>query len=599
MRRATKSLLIAGLLGAGCSADPGTLNPPDTTDVDSMGTGSGTSPTSSVGGVSGSSSTSPTAGTTGGATGSGASTGGTAAGTSSEVSEEPPPPPDTCVPGIPTTSQIPRMTPVQYNGALRDLLGVTEVDGTTPALALGVEENRGAMTATEWTAYQNVAAKIASSVISGANKEQFINCDAADETCLDTTIREFGLKAFRRPLSEEEVAQFMAFSTLTPTGTPDEVAEAILYGFLVSPSFIMLPELDEAKEGESYKLNQYEIATRLATLIWRSIPDATLLDAAKNGTLGTPAEVLEQANRMIAVKEKSGPLLADFHKFFAEINSSSHWNRTSHDESLFPEGVSQEAFSQSMMAEVDQFFAEVANTGRFQDLFLSPVAYINKDNAAIYDKDPSMFTAEFQRVELDPNERPGFLTRAAFLSSYSGFTKTSPILRGAYIGQKFLGATPVPPKEGVPTEPPPGNYQTRREEVDALTAPDDCKSCHHTAINPPGYVMEMYDAMGKVQTVDPLGGPINMVAEVTVDNVPMTINNPLELMQAIANGSSGQHRYAERWVEYATGRSPNGNDTCAVEPIAMKLSADGNYTIVKLLADLTQTDTFLLRNTGN
>lgn len=588
MRPETGALLIASLLGAGCAADEGNTNglTPGETGVDANPSGQNSGNTVPVG------STGSPNGTSVSSSSSGLNTG--------TNPPPPPPPPPACVPGIPETSQVPRMTPVHYNGALRDLLGVTEVDGTTPALALGIEENRGAMTATEWTAYQNVADKIAKAVVSGPNRAQFITCDPAEAACLESTIREFGLRAFRRPLLEEEVAQFMGFATLTPPPeSPDEVAEAILYGFLTSPSFIMLPELDPAKEGEVYKLNQYEIATRLATLIWRSIPDDALLDAAKNNGLGTPAQVLEQANRMIAVKEKSGPLLADFHRFFAEINSSSHWNRTTHDPSMFPAGVAEADFNQAMMAEVDLFFAEVANSGRFQDLFLSPVAYVNQSNAAIYDLDPSQYTDVLTRVELEPAQRPGFLTRAAFLSSYSGFTKTSPILRGAFIGQKFLGATPVPPVAGVPTEPPPGEYKTRREEVDKLTEPTECAACHHTAINPPGYVMEMYDAMGAIQTVDPLGGPIDMVAEVMVDNVATTINNPLELMQAIANGASGQRRYAERWVEYATGRSPNANDACSVEPIALKLSTDGSYTIIKLLADLTQTDTFVLRTTGN
>jgi hypothetical protein len=600
MRRATQSLFILSLLSAGCSAD-GDLdpNPPAGTDgTDSFGSSSGTGQVSPTGGPSGTGTVSPTSGATGG-TNVSDGTGGSVSPTGTSTDDTELPPPGQCKPGIPVTSQIPRMTPIQYDNALRDLLGVTNVGGKTPSKALGVEENKGAVTGTEWTAYQNVAAQIVTDVMGGAGKANFIACDEAAEGCLEESVRAFGLKVFRRPLTEEEVAQFMEFDNLTPKGTPTEVASAILNAFLVSPSFLLMPELSEEKEADSYKLTQYEIATRLATLMWRSVPDAVLLEAAKNNELGTPAQVLAQAERMIGDKAKVGPLLADFHKFFAEINSSSHWDRTEHDVAQFPEGVSKEAFSATMMAEVDQFFAEVAASGTFKDLFLSNIAFINKDNAAIYGEDPADYTAELKRVELDPMTRPGFLTRAAFLSSYSGYTKTSPILRGAYIGQKMLGAAAVPAKQGVPTEPPPGNYTTRREEVEALTSPDDCKSCHHQAINPPGFVMEMYDAMGRVQTKDPLGGDINMVADVNVDGQVQTINSPFELMSAIANGSSGRHKYAERWVEYATGRTPNGNDYCSVEVIEDKLASDANYTIVKLLADLSQTEPFKLRNAGN
>jgi len=111
--------------------------------------------------------------------------------------------------------------------------------------------------------------------------------------------------------------------------------------------------------------------------------------------------------------------------------------------------------------------------------------------------------------------------------------------------------------------------------------------------------MEMFDSIGAVQTTDRLGGAINTKADIVVDGKVVTINNPAELMQAIATGTAGQRIYAERWVEYATGRSPNANDACSVDTIAMKLSSDGTYTIVKLLADLSQTEPFTLRAVGN
>lgn len=512
-----------------------------------------------------------------------------------------PPAPGVCDPTIPSTTQLPRLTPIQYDNVMRDLLKVTDLGGKTPSVALGLEENRGNMTSTEWTAYQKVAGQIAKAVMAGANKTEFIKCDPAAAGCLDTTIREFGLKAFRRPLTDPEVAAFLEFDNLTPKGEPAAVAEAILNAFLVSPSFIMLPELNQEKDASNnFKLSPYEVATRLATLIWRSTPDDILLAAAKDNQLNTKEQILSQAERMIAVKEKSGALLADYHRFYADIRQNAgHWNRTKHDTAKLPQGVTEEALSAAMMDEVSAFFAEVAGTGSYKDLFLSPVAFVNKTTAPLYGLDPAMYTDELQKVELSATERPGFLTRIGFLSSYSGYDETSPILRGAYISQNMLGAPAVAPVQGVPTEPPAGDYMTKREKVDALTAPDDCASCHHVFINPPGYVMEVFDTLGKVQTQDPLGGPINSTADILVDGKTITMSTPLELMQAIATGTSGQRMYAQRWVEYATGRSPNNQDNCAVEALSMKLSTDGTYTIVKLLADLSQTEPFTLRTVGN
>jgi len=113
-------------------------------------------------------------------------------------------------------------------------------------------------------------------------------------------------------------------------------------------------------------------------------------------------------------------------------------------------------------------------------------------------------------------------------------------------------------------------------------------------------VMENYDGVGKWQTKDPKGGDINTTATVNFGNgVPAKeISSPVELMNAIAAAPMAQELYAQAWVSFSTGRQPNGNDQCTVDALKTKLAA-GNYTILSLLGDLTQADSFRLRVRGS
>ena len=107
--------------------------------------------------------------------------------------------------------------------------------------------------------------------------------------------------------------------------------------------------------------------------------------------------------------------------------------------------------------------------------------------------------------------------------------------------------------------------------------------------------MERYDAVGKWQDVDPRGGPINGTADVVFsDTVTKTITSPKELMTELGMGSVTRRKYAEKWVSYTTRRDPNSNDACIVDDLNTKLSMDG-YTMLQLLADLTQAESFRLR----
>jgi hypothetical protein len=522
---------------------------------------------------------------------------------------------DVCAPGIPATSQVPRMTRLQYDQVMRDLLNVTGVASNMnqPPSVLLAEDSAAALTQIGWDAYLSTAEKIATETIAGANRSRFTTCaatatGAALTTCLTTDIRTFGRKLFRRPLTDEEVTSFLRFQNLTPAGTTNEIIESVLFAMLASPSFIMLPELAQMAEtvtpapGQTItgiKLTSHEAATRLSFLLWNSVGDDMLNTAADMNQLQTGAQIRAQAMRMLQSPKAAGGATA-FHRFYADISVSTHWlNRTTHSIGNFTMATYNAA-----MAELDAFFGDlVVSGGTFKDLFTSPNGFVTSATAPIYGVTSTATTPT--KMALDPARRPGFLTRVGFLSTHAHEMDTSPIQRGAFITQRVLGIpVGVPDPRFLMMTPPAANYTTQRQAMEALTNGAPCNTCHTARVNPPGFVLERYNAVGAWQDTDRLGGAINSTADVLLSVTPApagttkTITTPAELMAEIPNQPNAMSQYAQFFVTFATGRTQNQADTCIVHQLVTGLSGP-SYTIATMMADYTQADSFRLRTLGN
>ncbi len=512
-----------------------------------------------------------------------------------------------CTPGIAPTSQIPRLSNAQYDRTIRDLVGVTALAASgnvAPSQLLATDQAAG-LTDLGWSAYKSVADMVATQVMADpALKENFLACaPAADNACLHDTIVKFGRRAFRRPLTEGEVARFDAVvangAAITPTGASEEVAEALLYMFLISPSFIQRSEIVEQPDGTGqFILSNQEVASRLSYMLWGSMPDDELNQAADQGLLSSKDQILVQAQRMLQ-DPKARDMVSDFHRYYLLMGAGTRWGTAQKDPAVFPSFNSE--LLPLMTEETLRFFDHVAFSpgGTFQDYFLSPVAYVNNQTAPLYGLDPTQFGTELEEVNLDPNERPGFLTRLGFLNNFSSYSRTSPILRGAFITKEVIGIHIDPPPPGAnQSELPTGaDLDTNRKQVDAQTSGAACAGCHHAYINPPGFVMEAFDSVGAWQTNEAsTGAPIDTTAEITLDDgdTPVPVSGPVELMQQIANSRGAMRQYAQKWVSYAYEREADPLDSCTVQELATKMTA-GGYTVLNLITDLTQTDSFRMR----
>ena len=219
---------------------------------------------------------------------------------------------------------------------------------------------------------------------------------------------------------------------------------------------------------------------------------------------------------MVAVSSKTAPQLSAEHDKWVQMNNSGqHWWKIDHDPTVFP--LYQAGDVATYQAEMDNFFATVAQTGTYSDLFLSNVGFVTSDTAQIYGlSNASSYGTTLTKVQLDSNQRPGFMSRIGFLQSYSHYTNTAPILRGAFIAIYMLGINVPPPPAGAAMTPiPPGTYATNRDATVALVTQSGttCSGCHTNVIDPFGFALENYNGIGQWQTVDQLGGAIDATSD--------------------------------------------------------------------------------------
>lgn len=595
-----RGMIVAALLSAGCTQtieDPSPASGPngETPAPGTPGAGSGSGSGNGTGNGQGQGS--------GNGAGNGSGNGG---GVSTPGGQGPAASPTQCA-GVAPTSQIPRLTNFQYDRTIRDLLGVTalKASGNVAPSTLLATDQSGSLTDLGWSAYRSVAELIAAQVMADpASRAKFIECTPTGDgtECLRETIVKFGRRAFRRPMTEAEIASFEKVlaqrAEITATGSFEEVAEFILYVFLISPSFIQRAEITETPDGNGrYVLSNHEVASRLSYMLWGTIPDEELNLAADRGELSTSEQILAQAERMLR-DPRAREMVAGFHRYYLELGANTRWDTVQKDTTRFP--LFDRSLVPAMAAETERFFDYVVfdQGGTFQDLLLSPVAFVNAATAPLYGLDPAGFGTELQQVSLDPATRPGFLTRLGFLNAFAGSTRTSPILRGVFITKDVLGIDPGTPPPGALETPLPmsADLDTNRKQVEAQTASAACSGCHHTFINPPGYVMEAYDAVGKLQTHEArTGAPIDTVADVVLDGQnPVRVTDPADLMAKIAATPNAQRRYAQKWVAYAYARDGHPDDSCVVETLAARITA-GGYTILNLITDLTQSQSFRTR----
>lgn len=501
------------------------------------------------------------------------------------------------VEGIGWATRFPRLSHAQWENTVRDLLRLEAPADLAHTFALDPDDRpfdtfaAHSVSSNLWNDYQRAAETLARRVAGDpALFERILPADHARDP--EAFMTEFGSRAFRRPLTEEEAARYVALFEVGQElmdGEDDFArgAELVLAALLQSPHFLYRVERSTEADGDRIWLDGYEVASRLSYAFWNTMPSDELLAAAGAGELDTAEGVARWARRMLA-DERAAATIVSFHEQFFNVRS---FGTIGKDATLFPDfGLDLQPILQE---EARAYVREVAVTGDggIAELLTRPIGFVNQRTARFYGVEGN-FGEALEKVDLDPERRAGILTQIGFLSRYASQTQSDPILRGVHVSHNVLCAELPPPPNGVPPLPPIGEGQTNRERVEETTSAGSCKGCHEPFINPLGFAFENYDAVGQWRDTDN-GKPVDASAQYRLDGELVSYANALELSQLLAQSSSTHACYSGKWFEYVFGRPPAEVEDEVLADLA-DLSNAGSG-IRDLLAAMTTLDTFRAR----
>lgn len=486
-------------------------------------------------------------------------------------------------------SHLRRLTHAEYNNAIADLLG----DKSQPANAFPDDTQGGLFknTATVQTVppllaegYLNSAATLAERV----NIRTLAGCDFAAAGCVGDFIQRFGRRAYRRPLQPAEGQRLQQLYDGVRTKADVETGvRAVVAAILMAPQFLYHFEGGGADSGTPgvKKLAPFETASRLSSLLWASIPDNELLDAAAGGQLATREQIALQAQRML----KDPRARAATNVFYEQWFGMHELDTANKDAMLFP------TFGElrtSMREETVHFVNHVIweGDGKLETLLSAPYTFADARLAMLYGV-PAPSGQGFQRVSLNPAERAGIVTQASMLAGYSGMIETSPFKRGAWARTRLLcQELPAPPNE-VPPLPEPKAGVSLRDRAEEHTKASACASCHHL-IDGLGFGFEQYDAIGRARTMDN-GLKVDSSGEVTeTSDIDGKFNGGVELAKLLARSQQVRDCAPTQWLRYALARHEGPEDACSAQQLKRSFANSGG-NLKELLVALTQTDAFL------
>jgi hypothetical protein len=495
-------------------------------------------------------------------------------------------------------SRFARLTHAQWQNTVGDLLGASGIADFSPSFRpdpnqqgylFDNDANSLSIDQALWQAYQGAATQIAAvSAEDPALLAGIVPTAERPDAIGRAFIEQFGRRVHRRPLSEAQVESYLelysgARDIFPELGPVEAGVRLLLQAFLQSPYFLYRVEDGVSSTDRVVPLDGYEIAARLSYTLWDTMPDESLFRAAESGELASPAKVAEQARRMLD-GERAAPVLARLHRQLFDVERYRGISR-------FPEeGL-------PAMAEEGhrRFIRHVAfdQSGSLLDLLTSTQTFANATLAGLYGLSGN-FTEEFELVDLDPEQRSGFLTQIGFLASNANSGVPDPIHRGVFLARRIACLNLPMPPNNIPPLPAAGG-RTNRETVAAHTETPGtvCAGCHGPIINPLGFPFEYYDGLGRYRTEDN-GQAVNGTTSPALEGNP-TVADAVELAHALASSQQVHECYAKHLLEFAFGRLSTKEDQGLIEQAA-KSSKDENKAVKELVVQLVSSQPFLTRS---
>jgi hypothetical protein len=429
-----------------------------------------------------------------------------------------------------------------------------------------------------------------------ARKHIFAACypkSAAEELpCARKVVGGIARRAFRRPVTDEDMAGLMRFYELGRAQSDfDAGVRRALTAVLANPNFLFRSDApaEPLPPGTIYALDDLAVASRLSFFLWSSLPDDELLQLAEAGKLHDRAVLKAQVARMLA-----DPRSISLSKNFgAQWLNLTRLPEIAPDPATFPYASGNADLRGDFVQEITLFMDDIIrHDGSVLELLSSPYTFVNERVALHYDIN-SVRGDQFRKIKLEDPSRWGLLGKGGVLMASSYPNRTSPVLRGAYVLERLMGTPPPTPPPAVPAlaENQPGRKATTvRERLEEHRKKPQCYSCH-AAIDPIGFTLEGFDAVGKARRID-------RFARTEIDSLGKLpdgtiVKNPQELREALlADPVPFVQNLTERLIAYSLGRVIEAHDMPFVRAIVRSSAADG-YKFNTLVTHIVTSDDFL------
>jgi hypothetical protein len=511
-----------------------------------------------------------------------------------------------------------RLSRIEYNNMVRDL-GL-DPTGTQPANQFVSEQKIPGNFNTNTYAlisgtlmnrqYLDAAEQLAANAVTPANIGKLVSCAAqANAACAQQFIGDFANRAFRGQLDSDESAALLKLFNDVNTQFADFTTgiQAIITAVLTSPRFLFVLEFGQpGASGGAIPLSSMEMATRLSLFLWRSLPDQTLIDAAKAGQLATPDQVAAQATRMLADAKSQGTL-RDFADQWLDIENMDAVTKDTQFKNWTPV-LAQELHNETLTT----FMSSVATDNTdFPSLLTSTSSYVNSDLAAYYNtgvpgtSNSTSYTKMLVGTSAAP--RVGLLTHASVLSMHAHTSLPSPTLRGRMVRQQILCEQISPPPQqvgGTVIPPPPtslpAGQTTRDQYMQHFGVNQLCSSCHQY-MDYIGFGFDNYDATGAYITaeggtqVDPSG---MFLTTDTTNGLTGSFTTGTDMITKIAASTQARECFALQELRYAIQRKELPGDACSAQQVYQAFQSSG-FNVQKLLLAIVQTDSFRNRSPVN
>jgi uncharacterized protein DUF1592/uncharacterized protein DUF1588/uncharacterized protein DUF1595/uncharacterized protein DUF1585 len=410
---------------------------------------------------------------------------------------------------------------------------------------------------------------------------------ASEERCATKILSTLAKRAYRRPVTNQEVQTLLDFYKEGRTGgTFDAGIQRGLERILAAPSFLFRIEREPANalSGSAYPLSDVDLASRLSFFIWSSIPDEELLNTAIAGKLKQPAVLEQQVRRMLA-DSRSRALVDDFINQWLGLGKLTGLVP---DADAFPDF--DENLREAMRQETEEFVVHQIHEDRsILDLLTANYSYVNERLARFYGI-PNIYGNHFRKTTFTDGIRGGLLGQASVLTVTSYPNRTSVVLRGKWLLANVLGAPPAPPPADVATlkdAGQDGQPRSLRDRMERHRSSAACAGCHQR-MDALGFALENFDALGKWRTVAD-GETVNAFASLqdgtTFDGVA-GLRNFL-----VSHKDDYVRTVAEKLLAYGIGRGIEYYDMPALRKIARD-SAPSDYRWSSLVLNVIRSTPF-------